>query len=120
MNNTSSNKDNFILAKKVKDFILTMEPLLENIPKKDLYNRDQIREELIDLLRNIYNANLIKVDKERKLYLQELVIVDIKIIDFYLERMYIYKYINKKQLKERTSKLDEINKITRGWIKTSA
>ena len=49
--------DNFILAKKVKEFILTMEPLLENIPKKDLYNRDQIREELLNILRNIYNAN---------------------------------------------------------------
>lgn len=75
--------DNFILAKKVKEFILTMEPLLENIPKKDLYNRDQIREELLSILKNIYNANLIKTDKER------------------------------------TYRLTEINKITRGWIKAN-
>lgn len=111
--------DNFILAKKVKEFILTMEPLLENIPKKDLYNRDQIREELLNILRNIYNANLIKTDKERRLHLQELVIVSLKVVDFYLERMYIYKYISQKQLKERTNKLTEINKITRGWIKAN-
>ena len=40
-------------------------------------------------------------------------------IDFYLERAYILKYISEKQLYNYTRKLEEILKMTKGWMESS-
>lgn len=43
----------------------------------------------------------------------------ISMIDFYLERAYVLKYISEKQLYNYTRKLEEILKMTKGWMKSS-
>ena len=40
-------------------------------------------------------------------------------IDFYLERAYVYKYISEKQLYNYSKKLEEIIKMTKGWMNSN-
>ena len=43
----------------------------------------------------------------------------LSMIDFYLERAYLLKYISQKQLFTYISKLEELIRMTKGWIKVS-
>lgn len=108
----------FKLITYFKRFILDLDPLLENIPRKDLYNRDTIRREVTDILYLIYLANNTK-DSIIKYNSQIEILSRLAILDFYLERAYLYKYINQKQLFSFTTKLETIIKMTHGWIKSS-
>ena len=39
-------------------------------------------------------------------------------IDFYLERAYLYKYISEKQLYNFSRQLETIFKMVKGWMKS--
>lgn len=111
--------ENFTIARKTKNLILQIDPLLENIPKKDLFSRDTIKETTITLLESIYHANLIKRDKERKLYYQEQSIVKLRLLDFHIERLYKLKYISGKKVINISNSIKELNKMIYGWIKSA-
>ena len=111
--------ENFTIARKTKNLIIQIDPLLENIPKKDLFRRDTIKETTITLLESIYHANLIKRDKERKLYYQEQSIVKLRLLDFHIERLYKLKYISGKKVINISNSIEELNKIIYGWIKSA-
>lgn len=111
-------KDKFKILTYFKQFILDLEPLLENIPRKDLYNRDVIKNETRYILFLIFLANTTN-DKIIKYQSQIEILSRLGVLDFYLERAYIYKYINQKQLFIFITKLEKIIKMTRGWIKSN-
>ena len=58
------------------------------------------------------------IKKKKKRY-QIDICARISMIDFYLERAYVLKYISEKQLYNYTRKLEEIFKMTKGWMKFS-
>ena len=91
--------------------------MLENIPRRDFYNRDRFREDITEILRLVYIANL-TIDKEEKRKYQIDMCARISMIDFYLEIACILKYISEKQLYNYTKKLEEILKMTKGWMKS--
>ena len=108
--------DKFILSLKIKKFILDSENLIQNIPRYDFYNRDRFRNDITEILYLVYFTNSIE-DKEKRKKYQYDICARLSMIDFYLERAYLLKYISQKQLYSYTSKLEEIIKITKGWIK---
>lgn len=112
------NEEKFKLISNIKKFILDSEKLLDNIPRKDYYNRDFLRDNMIELLRLVYLAN-ITTDKEVKKKYQLDMFSRISLLDFFLERAYILKYISEKQLYNYTKRLEEILKMTKGWIKSN-
>lgn len=58
------------------------------------------------------------IKKKKKRY-QIDICARISMIDFYLERAYVLKYISEKQLYNYTKRLEEILKMTKGWMKSS-
>ena len=111
------NEDKFKIAGLVKRFILDSECLLSNIPRYDYYNRDKFRDDITNILYLVYYANNID-NKEKRLIYQYDILARISMIDFYLERAYIYKYISEKQLYNYSNKLEIIIKMVKGWIKS--
>lgn len=111
------NEEKFRLVTNIKKFILESEKILENIPRHDFYNRDYFKENTIELLRLVYLANLTEDKKEKRQYQIDLC-VRISMIDFFLERAYYLKYISQKQLYVQVKKLEEMLKMTKGWMKS--
>lgn len=114
----NQNNDKFKLASLVKKLILDSENLIVNIPKYDYYNRDKFRDDITNILYLIYLANNIE-DTNSRLKYQYDVLARLSMIDFYLERAYLLKYISQKQLYNYTQKLEVIIKMTKGWIKSN-
>ena len=108
-------EDKFKLVAKIKTFILDSEKMLENIPRYDFYNRDRFREDITEVLHLVYFANNI----DNKLIYQQDILARLSMIDFYLERAYNFKYISEKQLYNYSYKLEEIIKMTKGWMNSN-
>ena len=62
----SYSDDKFILISKMKNFTIESEILFQNIPRRDLYNRDSLRKDMTEILRLMYLANNIRDDKQLK------------------------------------------------------
>ena len=111
-------EDKFKLVTKIKTFILESEKMLENIPRYDFYNRDRFREDITEILHLVYLANSIDNIEDKKKYQQD-IFSRLSMIDFYLEKAYVYKYISEKQLYNYSKKLEEIIKMTKGWMNSN-
>lgn len=111
-------EDKFKLVTKIKTFILDSEKMLENIPRYDFYNRDKFRDDITEVLHLVYLANTITNIEDKKKYQQD-IFSRLSMIDFYLERAYVYKYISEKQLYNYSKKLEEIIKMTKGWMNSN-
>ena len=111
-------EDKFKLVTKIKTFILESEKILENIPRYDFYNRDKFRDDITEVLHLMYLANTITNIEDKKKYQQD-IFSRLSMIDFYLERAYVYKYISEKQLYNYSKKLEEIIKMTKGWMNSN-
>ena len=108
--------DKLILASKLKKFIFESENLLHNIPRYDFYNRDRFRNDITEILHLVYLANAVDDITLKKGY-QFDVLARLSMIDFYLERAHVLKYISEKQLFTFTAKLEELIRIAKGWMK---
>lgn len=111
-------EDKFKLVTKIKTFILESEKILENVPRYDFYNRDKFRDDITEVLHLVYLANTITNIEDKKKYQQD-IFSRLSMIDFYLERAYVYKYISEKQLYNYSKKLEEIIKMTKGWMNSN-
>ena len=111
-------EDKFKLVTKIKTFILESEKILENIPRYNFYNRDKFRDDITEVLHLVYLANTITNIEDKKKYQQD-IFSRLSMIDFYLERAYVYKYISEKQLYNYSKKLEEIIKMTKGWMNSN-
>lgn len=109
-------EDKFKLVSNIKKFILDTENLTANIPRSDYYNRDKFKNDITEVLYLVHLGNNTTDISEKKHY-QVQVIAKLSVIDFYLERAYVLKYINEKQLYNYTNKLEVLIKMTKGWMK---
>ena len=101
------NKEKFLIVKYMKKFILDLDDLLNNCPKKDYCNKDLIYKESLNILELIYNSNYIDVDNRKNI--QIMILSKINMLDFYIERLYLKKYISQKQLLKKISEIEKIN-----------
>lgn len=109
-------KDNFRIILDIKEFIMSLEPLLENFPNKDKTYKEKIMATSLETLELIYFANLIK-DSE---YYKKKVISKLSMIDFYLEYAYKKRYLSEKVASNKSKEINNIIKMTYGWIKVTS
>ncbi len=106
-------KDELLIITKVKKTILRFNKIVANFPRNEIILRDNIKSEMYSLLKNTYLAN--NFIEERKKY-QNLMLVNIKMVDFYINEAHTSKYITDKQYISIGSHLLEIFKMIKGWV----
>ena len=107
------NNDRFKIAIKIKSFILYLDNILVNYPKKEYILKDSIMRDSLSILELVYKANN-SIEKER--YFDD-ICAKISMLDFYFEKSYKNKYINKKVFDKVIFELTTIMKMIYGWMK---
>ena len=107
--------NDFNILNKYKIFIIELDNLIENIPRKDYFYKDKIR-----IVSNYILELILKCNYESDNFNINYYVANIKgsiaYLDFLLDRLYDMKYINEKNLYKITLKLIEINKMVIGWL----
>lgn len=104
--------DKFIVIKKMKRFIISLNDILVNYPRKELVLKTRIINTSYDTLELINLCNLKKNDS----YIEE-ILSKIFMLDFYLEISYYYKYISESICNKKALELESIRKLIYGWAK---
>ena len=107
--------NDFNILNKYKSFIIELDNLLENIPRKDYFYKDKIRTVSNYILELILKCNYEDDNFNINSYVANIK-GSIAYLDFLLDRLYDMKYINSKNLYNITLKLIEINKMVTGWL----
>jgi len=107
------NNNDFKILQKYKSFLMNLDNSLENIPRKDIYFKDRIKNISLDVLKDIllcsYDTSSVKMYRTS-------IKANIALLDFMLERLLLKKYISEKNLYKLASELVEINKMVTGWL----
>lgn len=111
--------ERFNIVKNIKKFILELEVLLVNFPKKEFLTKDMIYKDALKVLELVYIANDTS-DLSKRKDIQIMILAKINMLDFYLERAYKKRYINEKQCTSKSHELEQITKMIYGWIKKNA
>ena len=106
--------NDFNILNKYKVFIIELDNLIENIPRKDYFYKDKIRTVSNYILELILKCNYESDDFNISYYVSNIK-GNIAYLDFLLDRLYDMKYINSKNLYNITLKF-EINKMVTGWL----
>ena len=101
--------NNFKIELKLKDFILDLDGILINFPKREYILKDKIEKTSLDILELIFLVNN-TLDNS---YL-DIILSKISMLDFYLEKSYKKKYISKKLLERKIYELTTITKMIYG------
>ena len=109
--------ENFLLYKHVKDFSFEMMRYTNNIPRNLMYIKENIQEALDNSIRLIryYIVNMNDTQRIRIKYLKDL-IVEISMLDYYLESLYVFKALGKNKFNAYSTELENIRKIAYGVI----
>lgn len=105
--------DRFLVIQKMKSFILLLDDILVNYPKKEYVIKDAIVKEALEILELMFKAN---VSVEKNSY-QIDVLTKLSMLDFYFEKSYKRKYISQKVFQKLMNELTNITKMMYGWMK---
>ncbi|MDD6244716.1 MAG: four helix bundle protein [bacterium] len=100
----------FNLEIKMKEFILDNDTIIINFPKREYILKDKIETTSLEILELIFLAN----NTNNNEYI-DIILSKISMLDFYLEKSYKRKYINKKVLERKVYELTLITKMIYGW-----
>lgn len=107
------NNNDFKILQKYKIFLINLNNSLENIPRKDMYFKDRIRNISLDVLKDIL---LCFYDTSSVSLYRTSIKANITLLDFMLERLLLKKYVSEKNLYKLATDLVEINKMVTGWL----
>jgi hypothetical protein len=107
------NNNDFKILQKYKIFLMNLDNSLENIPRKDMYFKDMIKNVSLDVLKDIL---LCSYDTSSVSLYRTSIKANIALLDFMLERLLLKKYISEKNLYKIATDLVEINKMVTGWL----
>lgn len=111
------NNKNYLVLVRFKEFMILLDKTLENVPRKDMFYKDEIRKECISALELIIKLGF----EEEKMVSDGLLIRSkIGVIDFLLDRLYNLRYITEKQIYNLGSYLSEIIKMVNGIVKNES
>ena len=96
----------------MKIFIINLNNILINYPKKELVLKTRMINTSYDILELI---NLCNLDSKKDNF--NILLSKIYMLDFYLEVSYKNKYINEKICNNKALELERIKKMIYGWIK---
>ena len=114
LENNASSKE-FLILTKYKDFMNVLDKIIENIPKKDYFYKNKLKELSIKLLYSINRTNNednYKLISSYKVEINSL----INTIDYIIEILFIKDYIAETSLKKISYKLSEINRMCNKWL----
>ena len=94
----------------MKEFILDNDTIIINFPKREYILKDKIETTSLEILELIFPAN----NTNNNEYI-DIILSKISMLDFYLEKSYKRKYINKKVLERKVYELTLITKMIYGW-----
>lgn len=114
LENNASSKE-FLILTKYKDFMNILDKIIENIPKKDYFYKNKLKELSIELLYSINKTNNEDNYKFISSYKVEINAL-INTIDYIIERLFINGYIAETSLKKVSYKLSEINRMCNKWL----
>ena len=106
--------NDFLIVKNMKNFIMSLDNIVVNYPRKENVIKDRLFNDSLDILYLIYKANYSK----DRLNIQIEILSKISMLDFYLERSLKNKYISEKQCLKKSNQLLTITKMVHGWIKS--
>lgn len=104
----------FLIVKNMKQFIMSLDNIIINYPRKENVIKDRLLNDSLDILYSIYEANYSKNRKN----IQIKILSKISMLDFYLERSLKNKYISEKECLKKSNQLLTITKMIHGWIKS--
>ena len=107
------NNNDLKILQKYKIFLINLDNSLENIPRKDMYFKDRIKNVSLDVLKDIL---LCSYDTSSVSSYRTSIKATIALLDFMLERLLLKKYISEKNLYKLATDLVEINKMVTGWL----
>ena len=107
------NTSDFRIIKQFKKFILSLNDILIEYPKKEKVLKDKIIDTSYEILELMLLANI----KENKKEIQESIISKLSMLDFYFEISLKEKYITEKKCHNLCNELLTITKMVYGWIK---
>ena len=105
-------QDKFIIAKKIKITIEYVEKFIDNYPHNYINLKNNIITSFYTLLRLSYKASVYK-----DINIMKDIVVEIKMIEYYIKVSYKNKLISYKKLDNVGKYLLEINMMVSSWIK---
>ena len=103
--------ERLLIASSTRKTIRYVERNVSNFPNKYSVLKNKIIESCYDILKSIYRANIFHDINDKKE-----IIVNIKMLNFYLEESLYKKLISKKKFESYINHLIEIDKMTRSWF----
>ena len=109
--------DNFILYRSVKEFSFEIMKYSINVPKNMCYIRDGLQDAFINSIRLIryYVVNMNESNRVKLKYLKDL-IVELSMIDYYLDFLYTSRVLGKNRYVVFCGKLENVRKLAYGVI----
>ena len=105
--------NNFLIIKDMKLFINSLDDMVNVIPNRDRVLKDRLYNTSYDIL---YYLNLANYSGKKEEY-GSVILSNISMIDFYLERCLKNKYITSKMCEKKCNELLRITKMIYGWLK---
>lgn len=110
-------QEKFKIANLIKEFIIRLDSNLVNFPKKEIEFKSKIKNTAYDLLFTAYRTNL-STNKQLKKELAELLIAQIKYLDFLINLCYDKQIINAKKYVKFGESLNDITRHIVSWMTT--
>lgn len=104
-------KSNLIIERVARKTVRYIEKNTENFPKKYNVLKDKIITSCYSILENIIRANIFQ-----KLEYKKEIVVQIQMLNFYLEEALIKNILTEKKFISYTNHLIEIDKMVKSWI----
>lgn len=104
--------NNFLIIKNIKLFINSLDDIVNVIPNRDRILKDRLYNTSYDIL---YYLNLANYG-DKKEY-GNIILSNISMLDFYLERCLKNRYINSKLCERKCNELLRITKMVYGWLR---
>ena len=105
--------NNFLIVKNMKLFINNLDDII--IPNRDRILKDRLYNTSYDIL---YYLNLANYDSKKEY--SKIILSNISMLDFYLERCLKNKYITSKVCERKSNELLRITKMIYGWLKSES
>lgn len=109
--NKYQTREKLLIAAAARKTISYIEKTTSNFPNQYYVLRNKIIDSCYSILENIYRANIFQdIDDKKE------IIVNIQMLNYYLEEALKKDLINNKKFNSYASHLLEIDKMTRGWF----
>lgn len=109
--------EKFKIIIKFKEVINLIDLYIENIPKKDIQYKNEVRSYSLKCFNDIVYMNNIN-DVSKLVSKRAAYCANISTLSLLLEVIYDKRYINEKNLEKYSYKVNEINKMMYAWIES--